>query len=265
MQIDTLNEIILDYQEQNLYTGIKRHIRLQTVPNKATITIGVWRCGKSTLLYQIIEEKLKQGVDKENILYLNFFDDRLTEIRNSRLNLVLEAYYSLFPGKKGEKIYCFFDELQECSDWEPFVDRILRTENTEVYITGSSAKLLSKEIATHMRGRSLTWELFPFSFKEFLDYHDAPYNKLSSENKYRIKNLFEKYISTGGFPEVFPADSITRIMIHQEYYKAILHRDITERFDAIHPKAVIQAAYRLINSVSTLYIMKFIVIVTILI
>lgn len=252
-QIDILKEIILDYQEQNLYTGIKRHIRLQSVPNKATITIGARRCGKSTLLSQIIEEKLNHGIEIENILYLNFFDDRLTEIRNNRLNLVLEAYYSLFPHKKEEKIYCFFDELQECTGWEPFIDRILRTEDTEIYITGSSAKLLSTEIATQMRGRSLTWELFPFSFKEFLDYHKAPYNKLSSENRYRIKNLFEKYISIGGFPEVFPVEDNTRIMIHQEYYKAIVHRDIIERFDAIHPKAVMQAAYRLINSVSTLY------------
>lgn len=252
-QIDTLKEIILDHQEQNLYTGIKRHIKLQSVPNKATITIGVRRCGKSTLLSQIIEEKLKLGIEKESILYLNFFDDRLTEIRNNQLNLVLEAYFSLFPRKKEEKVYCFFDELQECTGWEPFIDRILRTENIEVYITGSSAKLLSKEIATQMRGRSLTWELFPFSFKEFLDYHDVRFNKLSSENKYRIKNLFEKYISTGGFPEVFPAEDHIRIMIHQEYYKAIVHRDIIERFDAIHPKAVMQAAYHLINSVSTLY------------
>ncbi len=253
LQIDTLKELILDYQDQTLYPGVNRHIRLQSIPGKATITIGVRRCGKSTLLSQIIEEKLKDGVDKMNILYLNFFDDRLTEIRNNQLNLVLEAYYSLFPLKKGEKIYCFFDELQECNGWEPFIDRILRTENIEVYISGSSAKLLSKEIATQMRGRSLTWELFPFSFLEFLDYHEAPYNKLSSENRYRIKNLFEKYISTGGFPEVVQADEKIRIMIHQEYYKAIVHRDIIERFDSIHPKAVVQAAYRLITSVSTLY------------
>ena len=104
-----------------------------------------------------------------------------------------------------------------------------------------------------MRGRSLTWELFPFSFKEFLDYHDTQYDKLSSENKYKVKNLFDMYLRKGGFPEVFAVENNTRSMIHQEYYKAIVHRDIIERFDAIHPKAVTQAAYRLICSVSTLY------------
>lgn len=251
--LESLKEIILDYQEQELFTGIKRHIGIKNIKKKASITIGVRRCGKSTLLFQIIQDKLEQGVDKENILYLNFFDDRLTEIRNNRLSFVLEAYFSLYPQKKGERIYCFFDELQECKGWEPFIDRILRTENAEVYISGSSSKLLSREIATQMRGRSLTWELFPFSFREFLDYHDASYSKFTSENKYRIKNLFEKYISTGGFPEVLSEDEHTRVMILQEYYKAIIHRDIIERFDAIHPKAVIQAAFRLINSVSTLY------------
>ncbi len=104
-----------------------------------------------------------------------------------------------------------------------------------------------------MRGRSLSWELFPFSFKEFLEFHEAGYDKLSSENRFRIENLFEKYILKGGFPEVIPSDDHTRIMIHQEYYKTILHRDIIERHDALHPKAVMQAAYRLINSVSNLY------------
>ena len=104
-----LKEIILDNQEQKLFTGIKRYLSIQSIPRKATVTIGVRRCGKSTLLFQKIREMLKQGVDKENILYLNFFDDRLTEIRNNRLSLVLEAYFSLYPQKKKEKIFCFFD------------------------------------------------------------------------------------------------------------------------------------------------------------
>ena len=122
-----------------------------------------------------------------------------------------------------------------------------------MYITGSSARLLSGEIATQMRGRSLSWELFPFSFKEYLDYHRASYTKLTSNNIYTIKNLFDKYVSTGGFPEVVDKEDHIRIMILQEYYKAIIHRDIIERFDAIHPKAVMQAAYRLISTVSVLY------------
>ena len=86
------------------------------------------------------------------------------------LAFIVEAYYSLYPEKMdAEKVYCFFDEMQAIPGWESFVDRLLRTENSEVYLTGSSAHLLSRELATQMRGRALSWEQFPFSFAEFLD------------------------------------------------------------------------------------------------
>ncbi|WP_202945910.1 AAA family ATPase [Acidithiobacillus thiooxidans] len=111
------------------------------------------------------------GVDRQNILYLNFFDDRLHNLQHDKLAVILEAYFSLYPEKKNaEKVYCFFDEIQVIPGWEPFVDRLMRTENCEVYITGSSAQMLSREIATQMRGRAISWEMFPFSFLEFLDY-----------------------------------------------------------------------------------------------
>ncbi len=97
---DTLKEIILDFQEEELETGTRRHLAFEMVEGKAFVCIGVRRCGKSTLLYQIIEDLKQQGVSPENILYINFFDDRLTELKHGRLSLVMEAYYSLFPGKK---------------------------------------------------------------------------------------------------------------------------------------------------------------------
>jgi predicted AAA+ superfamily ATPase len=249
--LEVIKEIILDNQKLILFPGIIRHTFFDNLPGKASICIGVRRSGKSTLLYQKVE-MAKKEYGEENILFLNFFDDRLTELRTGNLHLVMEAYYSLYPQKKGERIFCFFDELQECKNWEPFVDRILRTENTEVYITGSSAKLLSKEIATQMRGRSLTVELFPFSFREFLDYHSVNYKKMTTETRYSLSHWFDKYFETGGFPEVANVDKKLRVKVHQEYYKAILHRDIIERFDSIHPRATIQIAYRLLTSVSSL-------------
>jgi len=250
--LETLKEIILDNQETELFTGSLRHIEMPNLQGKASICIGVRRCGKSTLLNQKIKE-IKFSYSKENILCINFFDDRLTELRNGNLQLILDAYYALYPLNKEEKIFCFFDELQECNNWEPFVDRILRTKKVEVYITGSSAKLLSREIATQMRGRSISVELFPFSYTEYLDYHSIERKKLTSETRYNLEHWFDKYFETGGFPEVFEVDIRNRIKIHQEYYKTILHRDIIERFDSLHPKATIQIAYRLLSSVSSLY------------
>ena len=165
--LETLKSIILDFHEAELETGVPRRIRIEAVPDKVTICIGVRRSGKSTYLFQVIKRLLDEGVQPENILYLNFFDDRLHNLRREGLGLITEAYYSLFPEKKNaETVYCFFDEIQVIDGWEPFVDRLRRTERCEIYLTGSSAQMLSKEIATHMRGRALSWEIFPFSFRE---------------------------------------------------------------------------------------------------
>jgi predicted AAA+ superfamily ATPase len=254
IMIELLKEIILDFQNESLVTGIKRHLKYEFVQGKAFVCIGVRRCGKSTLLYQIIDDLKRHGVTNENILYINFFDDRLMDVKRSNLSLITEAYYSIYPEKKGtETVYFFFDELQEAESWEPFVDRILRTEKCEVFISGSSAKMLSKELATQMRGRSIAWELFPFSFKEFADYSKADYKKLTTKNRLILKKCFDEYFKIGGFPEVRNVSDKLRLMIHQEYYKTILHRDVIERFDAIHPQAVVQAGYRLINSAGSLY------------
>jgi predicted AAA+ superfamily ATPase len=129
----------------------------------------------------------------------------------------------------------------------------MRTEKCFVFISGSSAKMLSREVATQMRGRSLAWELFPFSFKEFADYKQVDYHKLSSRNRLLLNKCFNEYFQKGGFPEVRDLADRLRIKVHQEYYKTILHRDVIERFDAIHPRAVLHAGYRLISSSASLY------------
>jgi len=169
--IDILKEIFLDFQDMDLPTGIARQVSVSHMPGKATVCIGVRRSGKSTSMFQLMKKLQDTGVDRQNILYLNFFDDRLHNLQHDKLAVILEAYFSLYPEKKNaEKVYCFFDEIQVIPGWEPFVDRLMRTENCEVYITGSSAQMLSREIATQMRGRAISWEMFPFSFLEFLDY-----------------------------------------------------------------------------------------------
>lgn len=254
MLLSILKEIILDFQTQKIETGVRRHFEYSPIENKAFVCIGVRRCGKSTLLFQIIKDLRVNGVRKENIMYINFFDDRLTELRTGNISLVLDAYYALYPGKKGaEEIYCFFDEIQEVSGWEAFLDRIMRTEKCRIFLTGSSSKMLSKEIATEMRGRSLVWELFPFSFREFLDHKGTAYARLTSKASLLIQRDFKEYFVRGGFPEVRDLTERMRIMVHQEYYKTILYRDVIERFDAIHPQAVMQLGYRLLTSVSSLY------------
>jgi uncharacterized protein len=151
-------------------------------------------------------------------------------------------------------IYCFFDEIQAVEGWEPFIDRMMRTEKCEMYLTGSSARMLSKEIATQMRGRALSWEMFPFSFREFLDYKEIESEgTLSTKKRLLVKKAFEEYWETGGFPEVASLSRHLRIKTHQEYFHAILFRDLVERHDVSHPKAVTDLSHRLVDNTASLY------------
>ena len=253
--IRRIQEMILDAQEQTFFTGIQRETVIYAVENKATAIIGVRRCGKSTFLQQLIEGLKHKGVSSKNILYLNFFDDRLTSLSTLGLDPVYEAYYTLFPEKKAkEKIYCFFDEIQVIPHWELFVERLLRTENCEIYLSGSSARMLSKELATQMRGRGLSWELFPFSFREFLRYSQSDMRfPLSTHERLTAQHEFEKFREKGGFPEVFPVDRNIRIKIHQEYFNSLLFHDLIERYDIPHPRAVVDLSRKLTENVASLY------------
>ncbi len=253
--INTLKEMILDFQEEQLNTGIPRNLELTPVQGKAAVCIGVRRCGKSTFMFQQIKKLLSNGVSPQNFLYLNFFDDRLHNLQHDKLAVILEAYFSLYPEKKhSEKIYCFFDEIQIIDGWEPFIDRVMRTENSEVYITGSSAQMLSKEIATQMRGRALSWELFPFSFLEFLNFKELQVSyPLSTKKRLLVQKVFDEYWQTGGFPEVAGLSRSLRVKIHQEYFNTMLFRDLIERHDISHPKAVIDLAHRLVDNIASLY------------
>jgi predicted AAA+ superfamily ATPase len=253
--LETLKSMILDFQEVRLETGVPRRVALKVVPGKATVCIGVRRSGKSTYLAQVIQRLVNSGTPRKNILYLNFFDDRLHGLGRDNLGLVAEAYYALYPEKKNaQTVYCFFDEVQAVSGWEPFVDRLMRTEMCEVYLTGSSARMLSKEIATQMRGRALSWEIFPFSFMEFLDAKGVESaGPLSTKKQLLVRKAFEEYWETGGFPEVIGLDRRLRIKTHQEYFQAILFRDLVERHDVSHPKAVADLAHWLVDNTASLY------------
>ena len=253
--MEMIRSIILDFQEAQLETGVPRRLHVEPVRGKATVCIGVRRSGKSTFLFQLIQGLLDSGVSRQNILYLNFFDDRLHNLRQENLALIAEAYYSVYPEKKGdEKIYCFFDEIQAVPGWEPFVDRMMRTEKCEVYLTGSSARMLSKEIATQMRGRALSWEMFPFSFREFLDGREMDSDgALSTKKRLLIQKAFEEYWATGGFPEVIGLSENLRVKTHQEYFHAVMFRDLVERHNIAHPKAVSDLAHWLVDNTASLY------------
>lgn len=220
--------IITDFIEKELHDLQPRDYDIPTASKKIISLIGVRRSGKSSILFNIIRQ-LRQAIPRENLVYINFEDDRLFPLKLENLDDLLEAYYELYPSKRNEKIYLFLDEVQVVENWELYVRRIYDTGNLHVFITGSSAKLLSSEIATSLRGRTLTYEIFPFSFREYLLAKDININLHSSISLSHITHELENYIIHGGFAETIGEDSLIARKILSDYLDMVVFKDIADR------------------------------------
>lgn len=247
---EIFTDLIISSQEPTQETSSPRDTEPENIPGLITVCVGVRRCGKSTLMERQMNRLITAGIPRENIVKINFADERLANLGNENWNELYEAYYSLYPNKrKKEKVYFCFDEIQMYTNWELFVERLRREENCEIYITGSSAKLLSKEIHTALRGRSLSWELFPFSFGEYLVRKGITRSARGTSDKLQMAHAWQQYKQEGGFPEVFDTSARTRIRLHQEYFDTLLYRDIVERYNISQPIVLKQLAKHMINSI----------------
>ena len=250
-----LREIILDRQQMELEGSTPRDLVIEPYEKKVSICMGVRRCGKSTLMEGIVAGLRKKRVARENIVWLNFMDDRLAALEEGDWNDLYEAYYSLYPEKRRkEKVYFIFDEMQDYPGWQLFIERLRRDEKSEIYLTGSSSKLLSKEIATCLRGRTMTWELYPFSFGEYLSRAKVSrkVGRLSTTQRMEVLRAWENYKQTGGFPEVYGLSAERRRQLHQEYFSSILYHDVVERNAVGQPLVLRSLARRMLNQVGTL-------------
>ncbi|MCE5317723.1 MAG: ATP-binding protein [Parachlamydia sp.] len=188
--------------------------------------IGPRRAGKSTVLYQLMDELEKQGISQEAMLHINFEDPKLAS------NLTLDGVDSLFDTYRtlvypSGKAYLFLDEIQNIPEWERWIQARVQTENVKIFITGSSAKLMSRELATLLTGRHLSFEILPLSFGEFLRFKQIPRTRVASAP---IKNALEEYLKWGSFPKVVLADTEQyKRDILLEYYDDILFKDIVVR------------------------------------
>lgn len=199
---------------------------------KIVAIIGPRRGGKTYYCFQIIKNFLSD-VSKQNILYINFEDERLYPLTGDELTLLLDTYYEIVAPKKNEKLYFFLDEIQNIPFWSKWARRISeKNPNIKLILTGSSSKLLSREIATELRGRSLSFMVYPFSFKEFLVFKGMKYDLktvLYGKNRPKIKKVFNEFIEFGGFPEIFQEKLKQQVL--QEYYNTMFYNDMVERFD----------------------------------
>ena len=211
---DLLKSIIRGFHTDALPQGIiKRDIDLPINSGAIISVIGSRRAGKTFLLLATIEQLIAQGTSKEQIVYINFEDERLIDLKASDLDTILQAYRELYPEKSLSEAYIFLDEIQNIDGWEKFVRRIHESITKRVYITGSNSKLLSTEIATALRGRTLSYGVFPLSFLEYLRFRDIPHDKndlYAPSVHARIMRGLEEYLLYGGFPEVITRDRLLK-------------------------------------------------------
>ena len=224
-----IKTIILESQERNFTSIKKRELDVPLEIPMIISLIGPRSSGKTYLLYDVYQRLVSKGIERQNIVYINFEDERL-DLNVSELDLILQSYLELYPNANLEECYFFFDEIQNIEGWEKFVRRMFDTVSKKIFITGSNAKLLSTEIATSLRGRTITYTVLPLSLKEYLSFKNIEISFFNTQKKAKLLSHISEFIMNGGFPEVIDFDSETRLRVLQSYFNTMIYRDIIERY-----------------------------------
>jgi hypothetical protein len=247
MDKDVIKQVVLEQESATKFAtnGIEREklaLIDSLVPLPHTIIIsGVRRCGKSTLMRQILKNNYK-----DDIYFVDFEDERFVKFTAQDFNPLYEVLIELY----GLKHVFFFDEIQNIEDWELFIHRIHREKN-KVFITGSNASLLSSELSTRLTGRHIVVELLPFSFKEYLQFHQITYNEKSfliTQEKAILKRYFNEFIENGGMPEYLEHKNP---LVLQNVYENILYKDVIVRYEIKEIKAIRELTLDLLSNIGT--------------
>lgn len=227
-------------------TGVTREVLEEAADIIATpqivVITGLRRVGKSTLLAQIASRYLT-----DSYYFVNFEDERLLNFHVNDFDLLHETLISLF----GEKKTFLFDEIQNVPEWERFVRR-LHDQGYKFIITGSNASLLSQELGTRLTGRSIRIELFPFSFREYLQFLKVkiPDMKvLTTKQKGQMQKYSREYLLSGGIPDAL---KYPELEIHKTLYDDVLYRDIATRYQIDNVKSLKELAFYLVSNISSL-------------
>lgn len=260
-----INDIILIYKENPIMTsilttlleefhekleevkkGTQRQAAFAVAENLVKVAIGMRRSGKTYFSLQKVLELLHKNVPIESILYINFEDDRLLPMDYKALGKLIDSFYTLYPENHSRVSYLFLDEVQNIPDWALVIRRLFDSKKVQIYLTGSSAKLLSKEISTTLRGRSIETEIWPYSFSEFLETHKItpPKRPLGKKSFDEMRKELLTYLQIGGFPGVQFLSPAERLQTLQGYVETVILRDIVER----HNVSNVQLLRYLINT-----------------
>jgi uncharacterized protein len=217
-----------------IQTFTRRDAALPNLANKVHAVTGMRRAGKTTFLRQLVAEQ-QSAASPERAVYISFDDDRLAEIKADQLSALLEAYYRRIPNlRRKETVSWFLDEIQLVPGWERFVRRVLDTEKVALVVSGSSARMLSREVHTSLRGRGIETVIRPFSFREFLRHRAeepaAKPRRWTADQRSLIEKRFGEYLLEGGFPEAQGLAPTLQVELLQGYVDTVLFRDVIERY-----------------------------------
>ena len=226
-------QIITFWKEFDIPKALEREVKVDVNTDFIITITGPRRAGKTYFCFQLISQLLEKGISKDNLLYINFEDNKLLGAESKDLDQLLETFFELSQINKKQKIYLFFDEIQTVKNWDSWARTIHDVrKDIQIILTGSSSKLLSKEISTKLRGRVLNYEIFPLSFKEILNWKNVNYDlkKVSySKDRIDIKKLFSSFVNNGGYPAIISQD-LQKENILQSYYDSMIFKDIIERY-----------------------------------
>lgn len=244
--------IIALHQEEIPLSLHERSLQLPLNKQRIVTVTGVRRCGKSSLLHLTINRLLASGVDKEQILYIGFDDERLANMDVSDFDEILQAYRLMYPDRPLSSVYMFFDEIQIVKGWELFVLRVYKSYCKNVYVTGSTAQMLSGEMSSALRGWPDEYTEYPLSFKEFIAFKGVKANRYTEEGAALMANMFKSYLLTGGFPQAVLANVETeRVKLLQAYFNTMLFRDMIEHYNiSASPSVVRYFLKRVFNNIT---------------
>jgi len=242
-----LKRIIKDFHTASFPKVHKRNLDVPLNLDKIITIIGPRRAGKTFYLFQLMIQLEGMGVKRNQFLYINFEDERLE--LEGQYDLIVTSYLELYPEVLMENCYLFFDEIQELKKWEKYIRRLYDTVTKKIFISGSNSRLLSRDIATALRGRTLSFELLPLSFAEYLQFRQIDGSDTwSTRNTSIIQHAFNDYLAWGGFPELVDMNEKYKLKTLQEYFNVMIYRDLIERYDI---KSVHMLKYVLKRLIST--------------
>lgn len=252
----TLPAVIADALSQPWADGTPREVRLTSLVGKVDAVIGSRRVGKSWLLQQHARALCVGGVEPGRVLYLNFEDERLDGLPAAQLGDVVDEWARRVPALLDEERWLLLDEIQVVPGWERFVRRLVDDRQTRIVVTGSSARMLSREIATSLRGRALTHELLPFSFAEALTHAGVAIPEVwppDARQRAVLRAALDRYLQAGGYPEVQGVDGELRRRILRDYADVALLRDVIERHGVSNVAGLRALHRRLLAAPGTLF------------